>query len=127
MAKVYIAGRMNGLPEHNFPQFNSVAKHLQKLGHEVVSPVDVGEKYFNNDVASHTQQEFMEKDIMELLTCDTICLLPGWEDGTGAVMEAAIAKGMGFDFMLPSGTLYPAPDQIIVKRGFTKNFLSQAV
>jgi hypothetical protein len=97
MARVYIAGRMNGMPDLNFARFNRVAESLRAQGHEVLNPVEIGKAHFGDKVDG-PQQDFLIKDILELLTCDTICLIEGWEEGTGAVCEAAIAKTMNYEF-----------------------------
>lgn len=94
--RVYIAGPMMGYPEHNFPLFNHVADRLRSKGHVVINPVEVGDKHFNNDTSKATPHEFLTKDILELLTCDTICLLPNWDLSCGATCEAVIAKSLGF-------------------------------
>lgn len=98
MARIYIAGRMNGIKDLNFPFFEEVTYKLRHKGYDVVSPVEVGRKHFRGKVDS-SQQDYLIKDIQELLTCDTICLLAGWEAGTGAVCEAAIAKTLSFFFL----------------------------
>lgn len=96
--KIYIAGPMRGIPEHNFPLFNFTADRLRQRGHQVINPVDIGEKHFQNDTSKTTQHEFITKDILELLTCDALAVLPGWEKSCGASIEVAIAKVLGFIF-----------------------------
>lgn len=39
--KVYIAGRMRGVPFYNFPEFDKARDRLQSLGVEVFSPADM--------------------------------------------------------------------------------------
>lgn len=119
--RIYIAGRMNGMPDRNFPLFNATATFLRSLGHEVLNPVEIGDKHFGNDDSATTQQQFLMKDLMELLTCDAICMLPGWLGGVGAVVEAAVAKAMGFDFIDHlNGKVIDPPESICVVRSYQK-------
>lgn len=39
--KVYIAGKMRGVPYYNFPAFDAAKKRLEELGFEVFSPADM--------------------------------------------------------------------------------------
>ena len=83
---IYISGPMTGMPDLNFPAFHAAAKMLRDLGHEVVNPAEL-----NPD---HTMPwgECMRKDIAALVTCDTIVLLPGWQQSRGATLEQHIAE-----------------------------------
>ena len=87
--RVYIAGRMTGLPDLNFPAFHAEAKYLRSLGFDVVNPAEV-----NPD---HTMpwNECMRRDIAELVKCDAIRMLPGWEGSKGAMLEYHIAERLG--------------------------------
>ena len=38
--RIYLAGPMTGLPDHNFPAFRAAAEGLQQAGWEVVNPAD---------------------------------------------------------------------------------------
>ncbi|WP_244828443.1 DUF4406 domain-containing protein [Caballeronia sp. TF1N1] len=93
--KLYIAGPMSGYPELNFPAFHAEAARLRALGFRVISPaeIDVGP---NPDWLS-----CMRADIKQLVDCDGIALLPGWENSPGATLEHAIARGLRM-------TVYPA-------------------
>ena len=84
--KAYIAGPMSGLPDLNFPAFHAEAKKWRDLGHEVINPAEI-----NPD---HTMPwvECMRRDIAALVTCDTIVLLPGWQQSRGATLEQHIAE-----------------------------------
>lgn len=97
MSRVYIAGPMTGYPEYNVPAFKDAALLLRYEGHEVVSPVEIFKIHFGNNTELHPS-EYLIKDILDLFTCDTICLLKGWEGSVGAKCEAAIAVTLGMKF-----------------------------
>lgn len=119
MSRIYIAGRMNGMPDLNFPLFRQKAEMVRARGHEALNPVEIGQKHFGT-VADLPQQEYLIKDVLELVTCDSIMLLDGWEGGIGAVCEAAIAKTLNLDFYDQDGDPLPTPDQIVVRRSYLK-------
>ena len=84
--KLYIAGGMTGLPELNFPAFHAEAARLRTLGFDVVSPAEI------NTDPNAAWAKCMRDDIKELVTCDAIVLLPGWEKSRGANLEFHIAE-----------------------------------
>jgi hypothetical protein len=94
MRRVYVAGPMTGLPELNFPAFHAAAAHLRGLGFEVVNPAEI-----NVDPAKGWA-ECMRTDIAQLVTCDGIVLLPGWERSRGATLEHHIAEKLGMRVVL---------------------------
>lgn len=85
MKRVYIAGPMSGLPELNHPAFNAAASALRGAGYDVVNPAelvpDPGTEW----------HACMRTDIRELVTCDAVALLPGWETSRGACIEQRLA------------------------------------
>lgn len=87
--KIYIAGPMTGLPNLNFPAFHAEAARLRALGYEVVNPAEI------NADPSAGWLECMRADIRELVTCDGVALLPGWEKSRGATLEHYIARALG--------------------------------
>jgi len=88
--KVYIAGPMTGIPNLNFPAFHEAASRLRAEGHYVVNPAEI------NVDPSAGWLECMRADIRELVTCEAIFLLPGWELSRGATLERHIAERLGF-------------------------------
>lgn len=96
MKRIYISGPMTGMPEHNFPAFNAEAERLRALGYDIVNPVDI------NPDAGTTWQECMRRDLQELLTCDTIALLPGWQKSSGAHLEMHVAHRVGMEIVISS-------------------------
>ena len=87
--RIYIAGPMTGLPELNFPAFHTEAAWLRAMGHEVVNPAEI-----NADPTARWE-DCMRADIAQLVTCDGIHLLAGWEKSRGATLEHHIATALG--------------------------------
>ena len=82
--KAYISGPMTGLPDLNFPAFHAAAALLRSQGHDVVNPAEICD-------ATMPWTDCMRADIKALCDCDTIYLLPGWENSKGAHLELHIA------------------------------------
>ena len=91
MAKqcIYIAGPMTGLPGLNFEAFHAKALELRSAGHDVVNPAEI------NPDTTMTWHACMRRDIAELVTCDCIYLLNGWQGSKGAMLEHHIAERLG--------------------------------
>ena len=97
MKRIYISGPMTGLPEKNFPAFNAEANRLRALGFDVVNPVDV-----TPNEAELTWHECMRSDLAALLTCDTLALLDGWQQSSGAHLEMHVAHRVGMEIVIAS-------------------------
>ncbi|MCU9949812.1 DUF4406 domain-containing protein [Pseudomonas sp. PDM13] len=80
MHRIYLAGPMTGLPDENRPAFNAEAARLRKLGYQVENPAELNPPGTPRHIC-------MRVDIQALLGCDTIALLPGWIDSSGALLE----------------------------------------
>jgi len=87
--RVYIAGPMTGIPEYNYPAFNAEADRLRALGFHVENPVD------NSPPDCGTWEGWMRKAIAQIITCDRMVMLPGWEASKGAVIEFNLAVSLG--------------------------------
>lgn len=87
--RIYIAGRMTGLPEHGYPAFDAAAAAWRAAGWQVVSPADS----FSRD-GTLPYSYYVEHDVYLLMLCDAIAMLPGWNDpiARGSVWEYFIAK-----------------------------------
>ena len=97
--KWYIAGPMSGLPELNFPAFHAKAAELRAQGFDAVNPAEI-----NADPAAGWNA-CMRADIAQLVTCDGVVLLPGWERSRGASLEAHIAHALGMALVYPGESL----------------------
>jgi hypothetical protein len=80
---------MSGIPEFNFPAFHAAAKTLRHEGFEVVNPAEIPAE------AGKPWDYYMRLDIPEMLKCDTIYLLKGWEQSKGASLEHCVAEALG--------------------------------
>lgn len=93
MKRIYISGPMTGLPELNFPAFNAAAAALRAKGLEVVNPAEI------NPEGEKTWEQCMRADIKALCDCDTLAMLPGWENSKGAHLEVHLAHRLGMKVM----------------------------
>ncbi len=87
--RTYLAGPMTGHPDLNFPLFHAEARRLRDSGHEVVNPAEI-----NVDPAKGWE-DCMRADIAELVKCEAIAMLPGWQQSRGATLEHHIAMQLG--------------------------------
>lgn len=81
---------MSGLPDFNCPAFEEAAREMRGFGWEVISP--------NENHGGRTdlpREEYFRTDIPQLVTCDAILMLKGWEKSEGAKLELAIARACG--------------------------------
>lgn len=88
---VYLAGPMRGLPEFNYPAFESAAKELRNRGYLVWSPHEQTED------KTLTLREYMKHDLPAVLEADTVVLLPGWSTSAGARLEWQVASTCGIE------------------------------
>ncbi len=102
MKRIYIAGPMTNMPALNFPAFHAEAARLRALGYEVVNPAEV------NAEPSAGWHACMRADIAQLVTCDAVRLLEGWESSRGASLEAHIAHSLDMRLVYPGETLEAA-------------------
>jgi uncharacterized protein DUF4406 len=94
MKRVYISGPMRGIPDLNFPAFNTEAARLRALGFEVVNPVDI-----NPDPSTPIHQ-CLRNDLIGLMSCDMLALLEGWQRSEGAHLEMHVAHRVGIEVVI---------------------------
>ncbi len=99
MTRLYLAGPMTGIEALNFPAFHAEAFRLRALGYNVVNPAEI------NVDPTKGWSECMRADIAQLVKCDGIALLPGWEQSRGARLECHIAQQLGMDVVFDSYSL----------------------
>lgn len=88
---IYISGPMTGMPDLNFPAFHAAAAKLRAAGMTVVNPAELDAA----DPAPLEWHQYLRRDIAQLIECNAIALLPGWERSKGARLELHIAQQLG--------------------------------
>ncbi|MDR5887525.1 DUF4406 domain-containing protein [Vreelandella janggokensis] len=94
MKRIYISGPMTGLPGLNFGAFHLTAHQLRALGYEVVNPAEK-----QSETEELSWEEYLRQDLRQMLTCDTIALLPGWQASKGAHLELHVAHRVGMQIV----------------------------
>jgi hypothetical protein len=88
--KIYISGQITGLQENEvIEKFGKAEQELSEQGYEVVNPLKTTIPY-NAPWKTH-----IAIDIILLLGCDAIYLLPDWIYSKGATLEKKIAEQAG--------------------------------
>ena len=89
MLRVYIAGPMEGLKDHNAPAFKSAADRLTGHGWLPFNPAKPPLK------TELSRRELMAHDLTWIATrADGIYMLRGWELSSGAFAEWALARAL---------------------------------
>ncbi|TYT77806.1 DUF4406 domain-containing protein [Treponema phagedenis] len=99
--KLYISGGITNVPDYK-TQFKAAERKLTKSGYKVINPADF------EFTEGATYDEMMRFDLMQLLGCDGVALLGGWEKSKGANIEASTALKVGIpvydvDYWLVNG------------------------
>lgn len=109
--KIYLAGKMRGLPEFGFPIFHAAAARLRSDGHFVFSPAEADERkhgvnFTKGMTGDHKELEGTGFSLRQALgedlawicaEADAVALLPGWEESKGANAEKATAEALGLE------------------------------
>lgn len=108
--RIYISGRITGLPYHIAAgHFAIAARRLSELGHHPVNPI------YNGLPRDATWAEHMRTDLATLRACEGVCMLHGWERSRGARIErrAALKRGMPIYTFSEDRQLIPLTDDQI--------------
>ncbi len=89
--RIYTSGPMTGIKDKNFPSFMKASLALRRKGYFVINPaeLDIGEPEV-------TWEKCLQRDIRELMKCNAIATLPGWQQSRGAKLEVYIATVLGW-------------------------------
>ena len=98
--RIYIAGKMAGMPRFNFELFATAAELLRANGHTVLSPAEATlAEGFDPDnpgpITPKRYEAWMKRALAMIDTCEAVCFLFGWEESEGARREWAYARMQG--------------------------------
>ena len=93
--KIYIAGPITGREEAARKQFADTAMQIR----EAFPDIDIVNPFELDHDHDKDWESYMSVCIKELMTCNTLYLLPGWTDSPGARIEVMIASRMGMDLI----------------------------
>jgi hypothetical protein len=85
--KLYICGRMRGLPNLGKHLFENAAIHLCNLGHDIYNPAAHPAQLADDDEAG-----WMAIDLPKVCQADAIACLPNWREGRLTHLEIHVAK-----------------------------------
>jgi nucleoside 2-deoxyribosyltransferase len=89
--KVYISGPITGHADFR-EKFAAAEDALKQSGFIPVSPV-------RDDDGTKPWAHYMKLALKDMLDCDAIVLLPGWERSQGAAIEAFVAARCELEFL----------------------------
>ncbi|MGN6693879.1 MAG: DUF4406 domain-containing protein [Aquihabitans sp.] len=89
MTRIYVAGPMTGLPDSNYPAFRTAAAQLATAGYDVEDPST------NTNPTPDDYHAWLRAGLAQLITCEGVALLDGWEASGGARLEVNIAATLG--------------------------------
>ncbi len=85
---LYLCGPMSGLPQFNYPAFFEAAERLRDVGYIVRNPAD------NPPPKCGTYPGWIRLALAQLVQCNGLAYLDGWESSTGAHIEIRVARDL---------------------------------
>lgn len=98
--KLFLIGPKAGIHKSNFPDFERTAAYWRNLGHTVVSSaeLDIAEGahrdygWDNVSLSDAYLSDLFRRDVTELVTCDAVILLEGWNSNDECQVMVDIAN-----------------------------------
>jgi hypothetical protein len=89
--RLYIAGPMTGVRDYNYPAFKATAQAWRECGWDVLDPA---EKFGGRTDLPY--EVYIKASVIDVLACEAIAVLPGWEASRGAALEVHIGQVLGY-------------------------------
>lgn len=109
MTRVYISGPISGMPNLNRDAFDQEERLLREVGYETFNPhsiVEPSEETAEEWMAMSTSIEdynerlwcyYMRICVGQIPLCDSMRMLPHWQNSKGSVWERRIAMMLGLE------------------------------
>ena len=101
MVSIYLAGPMRGIPLFNFPMFDKAAALLRAHGFAVYNPAEMDRAAGFNPTRDEATPAFIRqaviRDAWAITQCQSLLLLPGWENSRGVAWEKPLAEFLGLE------------------------------
>jgi hypothetical protein len=89
--RIYISGKITGLPfDEAFKMFENAENELKFRGYEVVNPMKLNHNH------NKSWESYMREDLIAMMKCDAIYLLPNYHESKGALIEKQLAETLHF-------------------------------
>ena len=88
----YVSGPMTGIPEHNYPAFQSATIKLRRLGLKVISPHEIPAPPIKIQDQDKLWQYYMDRCMEQMNECQAFVMLKGWPKSRGAMQEFTRAQ-----------------------------------
>jgi hypothetical protein len=123
LMRVYLANKMSGVPQFNYPWFHEAAEFLRRVyGHDVQSPAELDSDEFKAAAlssvdgsmetfpATETWGDILAKDVKLIADggIEAVIVGPQWQESRGAKLEAFVAYQLGLP-VLRYPDLVPIP------------------
>lgn len=96
--RVYISGPISGTDDF-IQRFAEAERSLKEAGYtDIFNPTDA-ERFKAQPPGSTTWEEYMGEDLRELVLCDTVYFLKGWQHSKGATLEHKVAEHLGLQML----------------------------
>ena len=86
---LYLCGPVTGLPDYNRAAFAATAAQLEAAGFSVINPAERGA-----DQPGWGWAQYLRRAIRQMLVCDAVAVLDGWEASRGANVEVYLAENV---------------------------------
>lgn len=104
----YLAGPMTGQPGFNYPLFDKTANLLREKGHIIINPTDLDapDEYERFRASADgnmrtlpkgmpTYEELIARNVPVIMKADGMCLLKGYPESKGTMLELMVAWHVG--------------------------------
>ncbi len=95
--RIYLSGPITGHDDGNRDTFAAAQLYLECKGHAVSNP-----HALTHDHAGRWE-DYMRVDVREMLTCDSLFMLDGWQLSRGATIEHHLAVNLALPIRYQGG------------------------